>query len=78
MILAAMKQCGITDPAQVMKIGDTLVDIQEARNANVYSVAVLSGTQSRDELQRGSPDLIVDKAVDVIPLFERAKRTSKL
>ena len=61
MIKNLMKRAGVTDPKQVIKIGDTMVDIQEGRMANCGLVAaVTTGAYKRDELEIFSPDYIVD------------------
>jgi phosphonatase-like hydrolase len=52
MIQKAMSVFGIEDSKQVLKVGDTPVDLQEGRNANVaYNLAVLDGTHSRAQLE---------------------------
>lgn len=65
MILEAMKKCGVTDPKRVVKVGDTKVDIDEGRNAGVHCVSVLTGTQSREELEAKKPDCIIDSVADL-------------
>ena len=51
MIRKAMAVFGIDDPKQVVKIGDTPVDLAEGRNAGcALSLAVTNGTHSREEL----------------------------
>ena len=52
MIQKAMSMFDITDPKQVVKIGDTPVDLAEGRNAGcAASLAVVNGTHSRAELE---------------------------
>merc|ERR1712032_224696 len=48
MVKVAVQHCGITDPQAVVKVGDTVVDVEEGRNAGVLTVAVLTGTQSHE------------------------------
>jgi phosphonatase-like hydrolase len=51
MIQAAMAHFGITDPKEVVKIGDTPVDLAEGRNAGcLLSLAVTNGTHSEAQL----------------------------
>lgn len=51
MIRKAMSVFGIEDPKQVVKVGDTPVDLAEGRNAGcALSLAVTNGTHSREEL----------------------------
>lgn len=52
MIQKAMSVFGISDPKQVVKVGDTPVDLLEGRNAGcALSLAVTNGTHSRTELE---------------------------
>merc|ERR1712113_340804 len=69
MVHAAMKQSGITDPHCVVKVGDTVVDIEEGRNAGVITVAVLTGTQTREKLEAAGPDCIIPSVADLPKVF---------
>jgi phosphonatase-like hydrolase len=62
MIFRAMERTGITSVAEVLNIGDTVLDIQSGRNAGCgVNVAVCSGAHSRDKLAReGGAHLIED------------------
>lgn len=61
MIHELMKRAGVDDPRQVMKIGDTEVDVNEGKNAGCsLNVAVTTGAFSRSELAKHSPDYIID------------------
>ena len=45
-------------------IGDMQHDIETAQFAGVYSVAVLTGYNSREMLEESSPDLIVNNLME--------------
>lgn len=61
MIEHAMKQFGITDAAQVLKAGDSEIDIIEGKNANCgLTVGVLSGAQTKAQLEAAQPDYILN------------------
>ena len=47
-----MAAAGVSDPRAVLKVGDTVVDIEEARAAGCLAAAVLSGTQVRRPARR--------------------------
>lgn len=66
MITTAMEKFGVTDPKRVVKIGDTQVDIEEGRNAGVFCVSVLTGTQSREKLEAAKPDCIIQSVADLL------------
>ena len=59
MIHDAMQQLGVTKPQKVVKIGDTIVDIQEGKNADVWTIAVLTGSQTEEQLMTVQPDYIL-------------------
>ncbi|KGO86627.1 HAD family hydrolase [Flavobacterium rivuli WB 3.3-2 = DSM 21788] len=66
MIYRAMKQFGITDAAQVLKAGDSEIDIVEGINAGCgITVGVLSGAQNREQLEVANPDYILENVTDL-------------
>lgn len=61
MILLAMKKFNINNPELVLKAGDSVIDIEEGKNAGCgLTIAVLSGAQNRSELERAEPDYILN------------------
>ncbi|MEZ5103340.1 MAG: HAD hydrolase-like protein [Draconibacterium sp.] len=57
MIFKAMEIFAITDPKQVIKIGDTPSDLQAGKNANcLYSLGVTNGTHTRAQLEQYEND----------------------
>lgn len=69
MIHDMMAEFRVVDPRRVVKVGDTMVDIAEGKNARVWTVAVLSGTQSEDELKSAKPDFMIARVHDLPQLF---------
>lgn len=66
MIHQLMKQFGVESPAAVIKIGDTMVDIQEGRMAACGLVlAVTTGAYTREQLAEYSPDHILDSLDEI-------------
>ena len=47
------------DPAELIYIGDMVHDIETARHANIFSVAVLTGYDYPEVLQNAQPDLLL-------------------
>ena len=41
---------------ELLKVGDTVADVEEGKNAKVKTVAILSGTQDEKEILRANPD----------------------
>lgn len=59
MIRLAMSKFGISDARQVLKAGDSAIDIEEGKNAGCgLTIGVLSGAQSREQLEAVQPDYI--------------------
>ncbi len=74
MIFLAMKLAGISNPLHVGKIGDSIVDIHEGKNAGCgLSIGITTGAQSRAQLQSAEPDHIIDHMEELIPLIEKIK-----
>jgi phosphonatase-like hydrolase len=71
MIYKMMDAAGITDSKQVIKVGDTEVDINEGRNAQcLYTIAVTTGAYTRDALEPHHPDFILDELSELLPIIE--------
>lgn len=47
-------------PCETVYVGDTVYDVEAGRSAGVFTVAVLTGVSSRDELENAYPDIIVE------------------
>jgi phosphonatase-like hydrolase len=66
MIERAMALCDIDDPACVLKAGDSVVDIQEGKNAGCgVTVGVLTGAQTRQQLALAAPTYVLDSVADL-------------
>ena len=57
------------EPSETMHIGDSGVDMQTARAAGVKSVGVTWGFRSREELEEGGADAIVDSPEQILELL---------
>ena len=71
MILDAMERLNITDGSKVLKIGDTVVDVQEGKNAGAWTVAVLTGSQTEAQLRAAGPDYILSSIRELTTLIPR-------
>ena len=71
MIHDAMEQLNITDGQKVLKIGDTVVDVQEGKNAGAWTVAVLTGSQTEAQLMAAAPDYILSSIRELTTLIPR-------
>ena len=71
MIHDAMQRLNITDERKVVKIGDTVVDVQEGKNAGTWTVAVLTGSQTETQLMAAVPDYILSSIRELRTLTPR-------
>ncbi len=71
MIFLAMQQLHITDANLVVKIGDSIVDIEEGKNANCgLTIGITTGAQDEQMLQMANPDYIIHHLQDILLLIE--------
>lgn len=68
MIHLAMQRTGATDVRQVLAAGDTVVDLEAARNAGAIAVGVLTGQTPREALEAADHDAVLESVAD-IPAF---------
>jgi phosphonatase-like hydrolase len=72
MIQKMMLNHGIEKPKDVVKVGDTEVDIREGQNANCrYVIGVTTGTFKREELEPYNPTHIIDDIAQVIDIINQ-------
>jgi len=68
-----MDDLGIVSPGQVLKVGDTEVDVEEGRSSACGKVvSVTTGAYTREQLQSYGPDFIIDDLRELLPIIEQA------
>lgn len=71
MIQKMMELAGITDAQQVVKVGDTEVDVNEGKNAGcLYAIGVTTGAFSRAQLAPYEPSYIIDDLSELLPILQ--------
>ncbi|WP_295235664.1 phosphonatase-like hydrolase [Sediminibacterium sp.] len=71
MIYLAMQQMQIPDANLVLKIGDSIVDIEEGKNAQCgLTVGITTGAQDAYMLQLANPDGIINHLNELLLLIE--------
>jgi phosphoglycolate phosphatase-like HAD superfamily hydrolase len=74
MIWFAMKHFGITDGREVAKVGDSIIDIEEGRNAGcLLNVGITTGAHTLQQLQSANPEGIIDNLLELLPLVDAVK-----
>nr|WP_121274081.1 HAD-IA family hydrolase [Pedobacter schmidteae] len=70
MIYKMMQQLDITDTAEIAKVGDTEVDINEGKNTGCkYVIGVTTGAFTRHELAPYQPTHIIDNVAEVLDII---------
>jgi phosphonatase-like hydrolase len=73
LIHRAMALTSITEPSEVMNVGDTVLDLQAGRQAGVrWNVGVLSGAHMRDQLQQETPTHLIPSIAELSTVVETA------
>ena len=65
MIQELSNRNNITNMEEIIKIGDSVADIKEGKNAGCKTVGVLSGAASKSLLEREKPDYLIDNIMDL-------------
>ncbi len=74
MIILAMKQFDITDPQEVLKVGDSTIDIEEGRNAGCrFNIGITTGAHTKEQLETVNPDFILDNLLELLPILDNAQ-----
>jgi phosphonoacetaldehyde hydrolase len=55
---------------EFLKVGDTVADIQEGKNAKVWTAVILSGTQDESELINQNPDFTIRSLAELNKIIE--------
>lgn len=70
MIFKAMKETGVLDPKKVVKVGDTISDLQQGRAAACgLIVAITSGAFSEEDLKTEHPHHVIGEISELLPLM---------
>ena len=78
MIQHIMKQLNIRNPDEVVKVGDTEVDIREGHAAKCkYVIGVTTGTFTRTELEKYQPTHIIDNISEILSILANENSVAK-
>lgn len=70
MILLAMQQFDITDGHEVIKVGDSIIDIEEGKSAGCrLSIGITTGAHNYEQLASADPDHIINHLSELLPLI---------
>jgi phosphonatase-like hydrolase len=71
MIEKAMLHFGIESPDHIMKVGDSVIDIEEGQQANCrYVVGITTGAHTREQLLQARPTHVIDHIAEVLDILD--------
>jgi phosphonatase-like hydrolase len=71
MIWLAMEQFAIRTAAEIVKVGDSIIDIEEGKNAGCgLTIGITTGAHTFEQLQSARPDYIINNLVELLPLLK--------
>lgn len=65
MIFDFMNKTGIKELKEILKVGDTVADIMEGKNAGVHTAVILSGSQPESDLSAAGADYIIRSLLEL-------------
>ena len=84
MLFECMRQLNVYPPRSVVKVGDTVVDMQEGRNAGAWSVGILTGSnllglsqeeyEATERYREAGADLVIDSIWELPAAIEELNR----
>lgn len=73
MIKTLIRDLQISSASNILKVGDTEVDVAEGRNAGCgVVVSVTTGAYTREQLETYKPDFVIDDLNELLPIIEKA------
>ncbi|MFC0515558.1 phosphonatase-like hydrolase [Mucilaginibacter angelicae] len=71
MIYFAMNKFGVSNGSEVVKVGDSIIDIEEGQNAGCsLSIGITTGAHTAKQLLSANPDAVIDDLIDLLPLID--------
>ncbi len=70
MILLAMQKFGIENASEVVKVGDSIIDIEEGKNAGCsITIGITTGAHTYQQLASANPNNIINNLCELLPLI---------
>lgn len=71
MIVFAMERFNVAEGVAVVKVGDSIIDIEEGQNASCgLSIGITTGAHTLAQLQSANPDTVINDLIDLLPLID--------
>ena len=76
MLFECMRQMKVYPPCTVVKVGDTVVDMQEGKNAGAWSIGILTGSNllglSQEEYETMDPEKLQKRKSETAEIYRKA------
>ena len=72
-IFDMMGKLDIQNAGEVLKVRDTVADIQEGKNAKVITAVILSSTQPKEILLQENPDIVLTSLLGIKKVVSNKK-----
>ncbi|WP_343210314.1 phosphonoacetaldehyde hydrolase [Anaerolentibacter hominis] len=76
MLFECMRRMNVYPPCTVVKVGDTVLDMAEGKNAGTWTVGILTGSNllglSQDEYEALSPEELADRKCEIAEIYRQA------
>ncbi|WP_462222202.1 HAD-IA family hydrolase [Ferruginibacter sp.] len=70
MILLSMQKFGIENANDVVKVGDSIIDIEEGKNAGCsITIGITTGAHTYQQLASANPNKIINNLSELLPLI---------
>jgi phosphonatase-like hydrolase len=71
MIHFAMERFEIQERSSVVKIGDSIIDVEEGQNAGCgLSIGITTGAHTETQLLTANPDYVINDLIELLPLID--------
>jgi phosphonatase-like hydrolase len=71
MIYFAMKRFGVENGEEVVKVGDSIIDIEEGQNAGCgLSIGITTGAHTVEQLLSAKPDVVINDPIELLPVID--------
>ncbi len=71
MIHLAMQKFSLGNAVEVVKIGDSIIDIEEGKNAGCgFTVGITTGAHTAAQLNTAKPDYVIHHLLELLPLLQ--------
>ena len=72
MIVYAMDDFSIENGESVIKVGDSIIDIEEGRHAGcIACIGITTGAHTRQQLETVSPDYLIDNLIELVSIIDK-------